>query len=122
MLPATSMARHSRVNSSMIVRHLRLLPVGTGIEYEVVGPQEIGSGGRNGPRSGGRYTPSATASRQLQPRHAPQPMRTMPAHVKALPAQEDADAPIAIARILRGEPLHRFNRRRVTLGSSPTRI
>src|SRR6476620_9829843 len=96
------------------------LPVGTGIEYEVIGPQEIGSGGRNGPRSGGCYTPSATASRQLQLRYAPQPMRTMPAHVKALPAQEDADAPIAIARILRGASWLQSSAHHA--GSSPTRI
>src|SRR6476661_2973133 len=39
------------------------LPVGTGIEYEVVGPQEDGTRSRKGPWSGARHAPSAASSR-----------------------------------------------------------
>src|SRR5690349_14977475 len=94
-----------------------VLSVGTGIEYEVIGPEEIGISGRDRPWPGARYSPSATASRQLQLGHSPQPMCTMPTHVEAFPAQEDADATISVARILCRQPFHRFKRRCITLAS-----
>ena len=81
---------------------LDLLAIGAGVEHEVVGPHEVGAGGRQptGPRGG--EAPPWTPPRQLQSDLPPQPVRPVPAQAMALALQEDADASVA------GVPKFRF--------------
>src|SRR5690606_12743099 len=46
--------------------------------------------------------------RQLQPCQAPEPVGALPAHLVTFPAQEDPDAPVAVARVLLGQAFHRL--------------
>jgi hypothetical protein len=55
-------------------------------------------------------------ARHLQPSRPPQPMRPARAHAIAVAPEKDADAAIAVARILRRQLLHPFNHRRVFRG------
>lgn len=75
-----------------------LLAIGTRVEDEVVGPDEVRTDDwqRTWPAAGD--PPPRTAARQLQTGLAPQAMRAMPAELMSLALQADADAPIAIAR------------------------
>lgn len=77
----------------------QLLPIGAGIEDEVVGLDMVGCRGRQGTRKGRR--PAARSfARQLQRRLAPQTFSPAGPHDPALPFQEDPDAAIAIVGVL----------------------
>ncbi len=89
-----------------------LLAIGAGIEDEVVGPHEVRVGGRQRSGPAGGNPASRTPPRQLQTRLAPEPMGTLLGELVTGPAQEDAHAPVAVARILRREPLERLDERR----------
>src|SRR6188768_2991304 len=58
---------------------LELLTIGTGVEDEVVGPDEVRTGRRQRTWPAAGDAPPRTATRQLQPGLAPQPVRPMPA-------------------------------------------
>src|SRR6516164_9309162 len=58
-------------------------------------------------------SPLASLPRHLQPRHAPQPIRAPGTHGVTVAVEEDADAPVAIARILASELAHAREDRRV---------
>ena len=90
---------------------LDLLAVGAGVEDEVVGPDEVRGGRRQRTRAAAGDAPPRSATRQLQPGLAPQPVRSVPAELMPLALQEDADAPVAVARVLRRQRLHRFDHR-----------
>jgi len=85
---------------------LDLLAIGAGVEHEVIGPDQVGAGRRQRPRPAGGNASPRPPARQLQPGLPPQAMGTMPSPGVALAPQEDADAPVAIARILRGQRAH----------------
>ena len=55
-----------------------LLAVGTGVEDEVVGPDEVRTNGWQRTRPAAGDPPPRPAARQLQPGLAPQPVRAMP--------------------------------------------
>ena len=84
---------------------LDLLALGGGVEHEVVGPDEVGVGWRQRSRTARGDAPARPAPWQLQLRLAPEPVRAVHAGLVALAAQEDADASIAVARVLRRQRL-----------------
>ena len=90
-----------------------MVAMGTGVEDEVVGPDEVRTERRQGSWPTAGNAPSRPATRELQPGLAPQPMRAMPTELVPLALQEDADPPVAVARILRREQLHRVEHRLV---------
>src|SRR5690606_33225534 len=51
--------------------------------------------------------------RQLQPCQAPEPVGALPAHLVTFPAQEDPDAPVAVARVLLVQAFHCLHHRSV---------
>lgn len=91
---ATSMARHSRVNSSTTVRHLICWPVAVAVASKT-------------------RSLALTPAWQLQAGLAPQPVRPVHARLVAGAAREDADAPVALAWVRARQGLHRFDRGRV---------
>src|SRR5512134_1340337 len=88
-----------------------LLTVRASVEDEIVGPDEVRARRRKRSRPARGNPAPRTPSRQLQPRFAPQPVGTLPGELVTRATQEDAHAPIAVARILRREPLERLDQR-----------
>lgn len=78
-----------------------LLPVGTGIEDEIVGPDVMGGAWRQRAGSRGGDAPARSFPRQLQPSLAPQAFGARGAHGQALTPEKDPDPTITVARILR---------------------
>jgi len=78
---------------------LKLLSIATRIEDEVVGPDLIGAGRRMRSRTTRCNAPSAPFLRDLKPRLLPQSMCSSRAHPDAVTAEQDADTPVAPARI-----------------------
>lgn len=92
---------------------LDLLTAGRGVEDEVVGPDHVGLEGCVDART---YRGDALARAlpgHQQARLAPQPMRARPTELEALATQEDADATVAVARVLRRELPHRSEHWRI---------
>ena len=114
--PATSIARHSRVHSSTIVRHFKRLTIRTRVEHEVVGPDMIGrrSWQRAGPTGSGPAP--RPASGYLQPCVAPQPVRAVRAHRVPLALQEDPNPPIPVPRVFGRQATHGDQRRGILFG------
>ena len=96
---------------------LQALAVGAVVEQEVVSPDVVRPRGRQRTGTGARRAATWPPSRQLQACKTPEAMRTMSTHVMPLTAQEDPNPPIAVARVLCGQPSHRLQRRRVAFGS-----
>jgi hypothetical protein len=85
---------------------LQLLAVGAGVEYEVVRPDVIGSPWRQRSRSAGGQAAVWTFARQPEAGLAPQATSTVDPHGVTFASKEDANAPVAIARVLRRKPCH----------------
>jgi hypothetical protein len=80
---------------------LELLPVRARIEDEVVGPDLIGTDRGMRSRAARRKAPSALSLGDLKPRLLPQSVRSSRAHPDAVPTEQDAQTPLAPARIAR---------------------
>jgi hypothetical protein len=116
---STSIARGERMRPSTSNRQpllgepvghgqtFELLPVGTAVEHKVVGPHLVRTRWRLRTQAHRSYTPPRSLARQLKSRRLP--IRPAWAHPVSPPAKEDADAPTAIARILRRQNLHPRN-------------
>jgi hypothetical protein len=85
---------------------LELLPIGTGIEHEVIGPHLAHGHCRQWPWAASRHTAPGPFPRHLQLMQAPKAMGPIRAHGMSTPSQEDLDAPISVPRILRRELVH----------------
>jgi hypothetical protein len=110
MRASTSIARPSLVNSSVTVRQLELLAVGTMIEHEVVGPDLVRSAWRLWLRPRHCDALPGPLAWQLQARDAPEPVGSPDTHPMAVSAEKDADAAVAVARILRRKLPHPLDR------------
>lgn len=83
---------------------LQLLTVGAGVEHKVVGPDSIGTGGRQWPRPSVCNTP-------------PRPVNPIGAHDLALSLREHLDDPsVTVPRVLSCELVHRLNHRCILEG------
>src|SRR5436190_7535859 len=91
--------------------------IGAGVEHEVVGPDVIRRVRRNRPRARVGYTSAAAPRGQLEGGELPQAVRAMPTHPETFTPEEDSNPTISVARILRGQSLHRLQSRRVALGA-----
>ena len=87
------------------------------VEREVVTPNLVRPTRclRAWPRRSGYALPRPLA-RHLQPCRLPQPVRPAGAHAMAVAVEENADAPIAVPRILRRQLLHPRDHRRILRG------
>src|SRR5207237_9227850 len=85
---------------------LQLLTVTAPVEHEVVAPHLVRSRRRLRARTASGNALPRSLSRHLQLRHTPQPMCPAEAHLMAIAAEEDADASVAVARILRRKLPH----------------
>src|SRR5579864_1464038 len=94
-----------------------LLPVGTGIVNEIVGPDLVRSVGRQGSRPRRGNPPSWPASRQLQAGRTPEAIGALGTHGMTLATQEDPDTPVAVARIPGRDASHGVECRRVAFGA-----
>ena len=115
MLPATSIAKHSRVYSSMTVRHFNCWPLAQASKtksYAHRYPAPVAGNGRGRPVA---ILAPRPFSRHLQAMQAPQPMSSIGAHRVSTTLQEDLDAPITVARILSRQLPHHAHRGRVAL-------
>jgi hypothetical protein len=110
--PSTSMASPSLVNSSVTVRH-KLLTIGATVEHEIVGPHLVRSAWRSRPRPARSYALARPLARHLQSHRLPQPVSSAWAHAMPIATEKNADAPIAVARILQRQLLHPLDDRRV---------
>ena len=70
---------------------LERLPVGAGIEHEVVRPHVVLCGRRQRPGPSRGHAASGAPPRDLQPRLAPEPIHPIGAHHVSLPSQENAN-------------------------------
>ena len=77
-----------------------LLPVGTGVEHEIVGPYLVGLRGRKRSRAGARYAPPRPLSRHLEPLLRPQPVRAVVAHHQAVAMQKHMHPTVSVPRVL----------------------
>src|SRR3954452_13254412 len=80
---------------------LELLAVGAAVEHEVVGPHLVRSPRCLRARAGRSHALSRPLARHLQSPRLPQPAGPADAHPMPVTAKEDANAPIAVTRILR---------------------
>src|SRR5437016_5405673 len=78
---------------------LEFLAAGAGIVDEIVGPHLIRSRGWQRTRACSSDASRWSPPRQLQACATPESIRSMRSHRMALPAQEDAHAPVTMARI-----------------------
>jgi len=107
--------------AGVLVHHgqaLDLPAIGGGVEDEVVGPHHVHLERRMGagpPRLRERFWGSKS------PALAPDSVRARPTQLKAFATKEDADAPIAVTRVLHRQRLHRLDHRGV-LGGQPQLI
>jgi hypothetical protein len=92
---------------------LELLAVGAMIEHEVVGPDLVRTARRLRSRPSRGNPLLRPLARHLQPCRPPQSMRPARAHAIAVAPKKDADAAIAVARILRRQLLHPLDHGRV---------
>ena len=95
---------------------LDLLAFSGGVENEVLSPDRVGLEGREGTGPAGSNAPAWPLLGQQQARLAPQAVRARPTQLKALAPQEDADAAVAVARVLRRQRLHRLHDRAILGG------
>ena len=95
----------------------QLLTVGAGVEDKIVGPHVIGSESRQRARPTARYPSPRPLSRHLKPCKTPDSMYAIGTHHLTLPFQENLNAPIAVARILRRKLVHRLQHRRIFHGN-----
>src|SRR5450755_3317389 len=85
---------------------LQLLPVGAGIEDEIVRPYLAHGGWRQWPRTRTSYTPPCPLFRHLQLVQPPEPMGPIGAHPMSASLHKDLDAPISVPRVLSRELVH----------------
>src|SRR5258708_323719 len=85
---------------------LELLAIGTPVEDEVIRPHLVDASWRLRPRPTAADALARPPARNLQARPPPQSAGPSPAHSVALALQEDADAPVAEARVLRTHRRH----------------
>jgi hypothetical protein len=76
------------------------------VEDEGVRPHVIDRGGGQRPRPTGGDTPAWPTLRDLQTGLAPQPIGALRTHVVSFPLEEDANLPVAVPRVLRGDRPH----------------
>ena len=96
---------------------LQLLTVGAGVEHKVVGPDSIGTGGRQWPRPSVCNTPPRSLFRHLEASVPSNPVDPIGAHDQALSIQEHLDDPSAtVPRVLSCELVHRLNHRCILEG------
>src|ERR1700676_86109 len=89
---------------------LQLLTVGADVEHKVVGPDSIGTGGRQWPRPAVCNTPPGSLFRQLEASVPSNSVSPIGAHALALSLQEQLDDPsVAVPRVLSCEFVHRLN-------------
>src|SRR5262249_15482218 len=101
---------------SELVSHrqtFELLTIGTTIEHEIVRPHLVRSARRLWPRPARSHALARPLARHLQSRRLPQPVSSPWAHPMPVATEKNADAPIAVARILHRQLLHPLNDRRV---------
>jgi len=80
---------------------LELLPVGAGIEHEVIGPHLAHGRCRQRPWAADCHAAPRPFSGHLQPMQAPKAVRTVSAHRVTASLEEHLDAPVPVARVLR---------------------
>lgn len=96
---------------------LQLLTVGAGVEHKVVGPDLIGTGGRQWPRPSVCNTPPRPLFRHLEASVPSNPVNPIGAHDLALSLQEHLDDPsVTVPRVLSCELVHRLNHRCILEG------
>jgi len=93
----------------------QLLPVGAGVEDEVVGPDPVGARRRRRKRSR-RRAAARPLARHLQLGAAPQAMGALDPHRVSIAAEEDPDAAVAVARILPSQLAHLLHGCRILPG------
>jgi hypothetical protein len=96
---------------------LQLLTVGAGVEHKVVGPDSIGTGGRQWPRPSVCNTPPRSLFKHLEASVPSNPVNPIGAHDLPLPLQEHLDDPsVTVPRVLSCELVHRLNHRCILEG------
>jgi len=96
---------------------LLLLTVGAGIEHRVVGPDSIGTGGRQWPRPSVCNTPPRSLVRHMEASVPKNPVDPIGAHDLALSLQEHLDDPsVPVPQVLSCELVHRLNHRCILEG------
>jgi hypothetical protein len=96
---------------------LQLLTVGAGVEHKVVGPDSIGTGGRQWPRPSVCNTPPRSLFRRLEASVPSNPVIPIGAHDLALSLQEHLDDPsVTVPQVLSCELVHRLNHRCILEG------
>jgi len=95
---------------------LQLLTVGAGVEHKVVGPDLIGTGGRQWPRPSVCNTPPRPVFRHLEASVPSNPVNPIGAHDLALSLQEPLDPSVTVPRVLSCELVHRLNHRCILEG------
>src|SRR5947207_3559931 len=95
-----------RENRPLFEVPLSCWAVGAMIEHEVVRPDLVRPAWRLRPWPNGRDTLPRPLARQLQARRLPQAIGPTGAHAIAVAAEKDANAAVAVARILCRQLLH----------------
>jgi hypothetical protein len=95
---------------------LQLLTVGAGVEQEVVGPDLIGTGGRQWPRPSVCNTLPRPLFRHLEASVPSNPVNPIGAHDLAASLQEHLDPSVTVPRVLSCELVHRLNHRCILEG------
>ena len=101
----TDAARHinRETLAGVLIDHreaFQRLPVGAGIEDEVIGPHLIRATCRQRPGAARCHAAPRALFRHLQPGKAPEPATAVSAHDVPTTREEDLDAPVAVAGIL----------------------
>jgi len=95
---------------------LQLLTVDAGVEHKVVGPDLIGTRGRQWPRPTVCNTPPRSLFGHLEASVPSNPVNAIGAHDLALSLQEHLDPSVSVPRVLSCELVHRLNHRCILEG------
>jgi hypothetical protein len=94
---------------------LEPLPVGAGVEDEVVRPDLVASRRHERPGPSGGHAAPRPPSRHLQLALAPEPVSAIVAHAVAVAAEEDPDPAVAVPRVVRCQLAHAGSHRGIGL-------